>query len=317
VLGRRALLASALSLALGLAGSGACSSGPDRPAATSLPTPAEHDLDVLVVDLGGRPSAIAHGHGALWVADDERGVVVRLDPADGTQLGEPISTSARPTAIAVGDDAIWVSDPGGALTRIDPATGTRREVEIGGAPVDLLAEGPRVWVGDIGAGTVRALGPDGWSTEPVALPGGVVRLAFGGGRLWASGLERTVTPVDPTTGDVGATVEVGEGPIGMAVVDGVLWIADSDDGTVSRVPVDGASRPGPPIPVGRAPVALAADGAAVWVLAQDARTLTRLAAVDGAPRGTVELPMRPRALVATPVGVWVVGVDPAVAVRVR
>jgi streptogramin lyase len=66
-----------------------------------------------VVSLEGRPSAVAHGHGALWVADDERGVVLRLDLADGTPLGEPIPASARPTAIAVADDAIWVSDPGG------------------------------------------------------------------------------------------------------------------------------------------------------------------------------------------------------------
>jgi hypothetical protein len=55
----------------------------------------------------------------------------------------------------------------------------------------------------------------------------------------------------------------------------------------------------------------------VWVLDQDGPSLTRLGRSDGHKVGTaISLPTRPRGLAVTPEGIWVVGVNPSVAVLV-
>ena len=104
----------------------------------------------------------------------------------------------------------------------------------------------------------------------------------------------------------------------MAVTDGVLWVTNSDDRTVSRLGLADGRRLGAPTAVGPAPIAAVVDGEHVWVLDQDGPSLTRLATSDGRVVGeAIDLPMRPRGLAITPSGVWVVGVDPASAVLVR
>ena len=103
----------------------------------------------------------------------------------------------------------------------------------------------------------------------------------------------------------------------MGTAGGLLWVANSEDDTVSRLdPVSGEPR-GQKIAVGDAPIAVAGDGDGVWVLDQDSSTLTRLDAETGEPVGSpIDLPMRPRGLAVTPAGVWVVGVQPSLAVLV-
>jgi streptogramin lyase len=52
--------------------------------------------------------------------------------------------------------------------------------------------------------------------------------------VWVvSGATDLATRVDPKTG-LSTTIEVGDGPAGIVVVDGAVWIANGD-GTVSRV----------------------------------------------------------------------------------
>ena len=111
-------------------------------------------------------------------------------------------------------------------------------------------------------------------------------------------------------------MQVGQGPIGLVVVNDVLWVANSDDDTVvAHQPRERSARSGEPLAVGDAPIAIAVDGADVWVLNQDDASLLRLDAETGEPIGApVALPMRPRGMAVTAAGVWVVGVDPSLAV---
>jgi YVTN family beta-propeller protein len=58
--------------------------------------------------IGGYPSAIAVGEGAVWIADPRTRSVVRFDPKKN-RIVRRIKVGARPRGITVGDGFVWVS----------------------------------------------------------------------------------------------------------------------------------------------------------------------------------------------------------------
>jgi streptogramin lyase len=73
---------------------------------------------------------IAFGEGAVWTSTYNAGVVTRVDPETGDR--SPIDIGGNPAGITVGFGSIWVSNPGnGTITRIAPATGEFHDIEIG------------------------------------------------------------------------------------------------------------------------------------------------------------------------------------------
>jgi DNA-binding beta-propeller fold protein YncE len=285
-----------------------------RPLGTIAPVPAQ------LVALDGRPAAVTSTTGSLWVADDERNVVVQLDDADGHQIGKPIPVVDAPTALDASEGVVWVAGATGGVSRIDAATATviGEPIDVGGVLVDVAVEGDRVWVADIEAGGVRAVdATTGEVGKPIVVTGGAVRLVTGATRLWVSGIERTVTAIDTTTGEPDAPIDIGNAPIGMALDGDVLWVANSDDDTVARLDVRTGRAVGAPIAVGNAPIAVDVEGDDVWVLDQDDQTVTRLRARDGSRVATYALGTRGRGVTAAPGGVWVVGVEPSAAALIK
>jgi hypothetical protein len=57
--------------------------------------------------IGQRPTGIAAGNGAVWVAD-AAGAVLRLDPARA-RVAARIGVDGSPTGVAVAADAVWAS----------------------------------------------------------------------------------------------------------------------------------------------------------------------------------------------------------------
>lgn len=118
-------------------------------------------------------------------------------------------------ALAFGEDGVWVAksdDPGADeidIVRIDPSSvavdDTSTTVKAG-VPVRIAAGEGGVWTTLIGGPVPSA------ADEP-------------------SG----VAVVDPTTGDLVTTVDVGERPSGIATGAGAVWVANAGDGTVTRI----------------------------------------------------------------------------------
>jgi streptogramin lyase len=216
---------------------------------------------------------------------------------------------------AVADGVVWVIDATGTATRVDSAQQSERlQVDLGGTLVDVVAADGSVYVGDIERGVVHELdAATGAARRQLTVPDGVVRLALDGPRLWVTGTDHTVTPIDRTTGVAGPPVEVGNGPIGLAVADGTVWVANGDDATVSRLDAATGARRGPDVAVGSGPVAIAVHGEDVWVLAQDVGRVTHLRASTGErAEPDIAVPAglrRARDLVVTDAGVWIVGTD--------
>lgn len=301
-----ALLAGALLL------TGACTSSSRGPGAASAPATAAAGPAIEITPLEGRPSAVVVTGSTLWVADDERGVVVRLDAANGRQLGAPIAMTPHPVAIDADAVHVWVGDRDGDVTRIDVATGTTAPpISLGGQLTDLVVDGPTVWVADIEAGSVTPI--DGATSavgSPIVVPDGAVRLGVTASGLAVTNLDHTVTTIDRATHAVSPAVTVGNGPIGIAAApDGSLWVANSDDGTVQRV---GAAT----IKVGSSPTVIAFDHGDLCVIDHDSRDLARVAIASGTVIAQVSLGSTPRDLAVADAGVWVAAIDPSAVILV-
>jgi len=228
---RRTILSAFLPVVIAVSGCGS----------TKAPQPVPTNARTLrlapqTLRVGGAPVAIAAGAGAIWVADNTGGLVLRLDPRSGRQIGKPARVGAGPLAITAGPGGAWVATGAGTVEHLDPGTG---------AP-----DGPPVTVAD----------PNG--------------IATGGGSVWVTNRQAsTVTRIDERTRRVvGAAIRVGRTPADIVAGFGSIWIANVDDGTVSRLDERTGKPIGGPIPVADAQVlALAVDRDGVWVASTDIR----------------------------------------------
>ena len=157
----------------------------------------------------GLAEGVAVGAGSVWVSRDVGlGQILRLDPVSGST--EHVWNDVTPHLnLKFGDGSLWVADERG-LARIDAQTNLLRRVS-----------GIR---GNCGRGV-----------------GGCV--AAGGGSGWTSHINKgEVFKVDDA-GQISATYPLGIGSGWMAFADGVLWVGNLDEGTVTGIDgVTGATR---------------------------------------------------------------------------
>jgi YVTN family beta-propeller protein len=98
--------------------------------------------------VGQRPTAIAAGEGAVWVANTGSDTVTRIDPGSPPTT-ETIGVGDGPVAIAVGAGAVWVANAGdGTIQRIDPDPPYKivETIKTGNAPSGIAFGDGFVWV---------------------------------------------------------------------------------------------------------------------------------------------------------------------------
>jgi YVTN family beta-propeller protein len=103
------------------------------------------------------------------------------------------------------------------------------------------------------------------------------------------GPERVAPIVNPPPGALGrvvATIPVGADPADVLASDGAVWVANTAQGTVSRIDpaTNTVTRT---IQVGRDPVRLAAGFGSIWVANQTSQTVVRIDARTGQPQATI------------------------------
>jgi serine/threonine-protein kinase len=248
------------------------------------------------IRVGGNASALTLADGSVWVLSnqDAIGSITRIDPTTGAIVGGPIPVGrphdldrTEPDQIAAGRGSLWVthnfqSTEGETVSRVDIATGKTvgRAIEVSIGPDSVAVGGGSVWVGAdkgvwrIDAETGKVVG------KPIALTGEV---AFGDGSLWVADYdERRVWQLNPSTGGIaGASTDLGQRPVDVAVGEGFVW-ATSDradqgnEGTVVRIDPRTGGIVGDPIPVGVDPEDLAVGEGAVWVTDPSGDRVARL-----------------------------------------
>jgi len=230
------------------------------------------------------------GYGAIWTATCRPGGLVRLDPETG-EVTDRISIPGLPSlegangTIAAGAGGIWlVVDDRGCedcrLVRVDPGTldvEDSARLEAGSAGV-VVAAGS-VWVTNPIADVLQMVDPDReGSVKKIPVGEGPRFVAAGEGGVWTHDeLGGSVTKVDPTSGEVIATITAdelaGEGG-DVAVGGGSVWIRT---GSTLLIRIDPSTdqvveRFGPR--AGNGGVAVTAG--AVWLSAYDRDTVWRL-----------------------------------------
>jgi len=168
---------------------------------------------------------LAVGRGAVWAIDSAGGSVWRIDPRSHAK--RRLGAGLDAVSLAVGGRALWVAGSSG-VTKIDPVSG----VVIDSAPV----------------------GPQTFSER--------ASVAVGAGAVWYAASSTTLlSKVDPQLVQRSDSLTVGRGASGLSVKDGTVWVANSRDGTVTRIDPGGRSRT---ITLGHTPGDVVAAYDAVW-----------------------------------------------------
>jgi class 3 adenylate cyclase/streptogramin lyase len=230
----------------------------------------------ISVGAGAVPFGVAAGYGAVWVAvlRGSRSVVLKFGPVVGDLRGttpygrrgtSPVLVGLQP--LAVGAGAVWAIDPAaGGIWRIGPRGEPARELIDGLGPRALAAGRDALWVASLFG--VSKIDPATGSELGSALIGSgdlseSVSVAVGLDAAWfASSSTPKLSKVDLESVSTSATFAVGQGPSGIATGEGAVWVANSRDGTISRIDPNGGKEQ--IVRLGQTPGGIVAAYSAVW-----------------------------------------------------
>jgi YVTN family beta-propeller protein len=268
---------------------------------------------VADVAVGLRPSGLAVGDGAVWVANADASTVSRISLASG-KVTDTIGVGAHATDVAVGSGAVWVANGDDeSLTRIDSRFGAVQDaIDLGGGPalepqpVFAVSTGDdSVWVTS-GARHVLRIDPrtDGYvSTITVSLS--PLAVAYGDGALWVASAAR-LSRIEPATNVVTASTAV-PGAAAVAAGHDRVWLIVPGElhGEVWRF--DPRSlRPTATVQVGVQPSGIAiGDDGTIWVANSGDGTISRLDPGTASVVGTIRLGERPTGIAFGAGKVWV------------
>jgi YVTN family beta-propeller protein len=236
--------------------------------------------------------------------------IVALDPSGS--IAATVSVGARPVAITSGAGALWVANlDDQSVTRVDVASRRAvRAIPIGDAPTALAATRTAVWVTG-GTDDVSKIDPRYdrlTSTRSVGASnqfyGGTVRPTLAAfGSIWIVSPDGVVLRIDPRSGRVLESVDVGNAPSAITKGAGSVWVTNSADGTVTRI--DPTTLVATTIPVGHGPAAVAVNAAGAWIANAGDNALVRVDTGTNAVAGTTTVGEGPTAVLATPTALWV------------
>jgi hypothetical protein len=176
---------------------------------------------VADVRLGAQPGEVVSGGGYLWVAEEQRESVVRVDPK--TLNFTPDGMGIDPSELAFGDGSLWAYDPlGGLAAQVDPNLNQNPTPTLFTLPPcptkpaicrfggGITVSHGSVWIG-LNVSDAVKLGVV-WQVDPNASPKPRVtrtvsnvpagQLTSGGGSIWTSGWFGVTyaAQIDETTG---------------------------------------------------------------------------------------------------------------------
>jgi protein kinase-like protein len=243
-----------------------------------------------------RPTALAVAGGDVWATSYRSRRAVRIDARSLRRGASSDRIPVGTTDMTADGDTLWlVSEQSNTLTHVDARTGkllgTPQELPPGN-PFAVAADGDAVWVGSRGSRNrnpvQQVLRVDKRTRQVKAYPvsRGVVDLAVSRTAVWVTNARgSSVTRL--AKGDGGQrTIGVGREPKGIAVGAGLVWVANSGDGTVSVIRSEGSSDRVGQVSVGPAPQLITYGGGGAWVTLRDTSEVVR---VDRSPATTARV----------------------------
>jgi YVTN family beta-propeller protein len=219
------------------------------------------------------PSDIAAGEGGVWVSNGPDNSVVRVSP-DANEVVDTVATnrcSGYDAAIAVGGGAVWFVCSIG-IAQIDPGSNTAHRLRyLGLAPRAITFGLGAVWVSNAD-NTVSRINPRTHQVDTLTVARDPRGLDTGYGAVWVSAfgadaISRLAAAPEDGSRIGSESIHVGDGPVDVAVGAGGVWIANSRDGTVSRIDPQ-SNHVIATIRVGHSPQGIAVGAGSVWVSVQ-------------------------------------------------
>jgi serine/threonine-protein kinase len=207
------------------------------------------------------------------------------------------------------------------LVKYNPTTqAVSAAVDPGGAPSEMTVGAGAVWVAHTEGpdrSTISKIDPQAEEAgKRVVLPFYVDDLAVGGiagqEALWTSHDDRTITRLDPDTGNHVASIDFGEtsegrgsGPGALAIGEGAVWVCLFEQGAVARIDPD-TNRIEATIDVGEQPAAITIGGGSVWVVNFVDATVSRIEPTTDRVVQTIDVGAQPTDVEFGEGAVWVV-----------
>ena len=147
---------------------------------------------------------VVAGAGSVWVASDDKGVIVRVDPASN-QVTASIEVDPGTYYLAFGLGSLWaVSAERQSLQKVDPQTNmVVRRTGLGREPGFLVAGEGAVWVQEQGDGTLARIEPESGAISGRVKIDETLKygdIDAGGGKVWLrTTAGQTFVVVDPGT----------------------------------------------------------------------------------------------------------------------
>lgn len=215
----------------------------------------------------------------------------------------------RPDSVAVDASSVWVSDAAcGVVVRIDKATEeVTGSVVVGTSASGVTVAGGSVWVGTRFDSTVARIDPGRLVVvDAVPVPGYALGLSASGNDVWATDpVLGSVYRIDASSGELVQTVVVGANPHNIAVGDGVIFVTNNDDDTVSMVGYRNQNAIRVDMEVGASPLHVALGEGSIWVTDSGDGAVRRLDPETGATEAVIDVGVWPHALAYAAGSVWV------------
>ena len=107
---------------------------------------------------------------------------------------------------------------------------------MGAIPAFVAFRYGSAWISNYRGDSVSVVRPGSERPETIAVPGGPLGIAAGGGAIWVVTFwSKELVRIDPETRRVLRRIPVGAGPLDVAVGGGAVWVTNRDDKTVSRI----------------------------------------------------------------------------------
>ena len=195
------------------------------------------------ITAGGKNASLAAGEGSVWVTNGEADAIDRVDPSSLETVGKPIAVGKQPFAIDVGDGIVYVgNEEDETVSQVvvgdDKAFSA---IDVPARPFGIEYHDPRVYIGTAN-GEIQVTPFDETST----IAGAAVTLPEDTGAVFIDAARESIWTTQPVTNTVtrftlesgeqiGEPIEVGASPQALGVGDDFVWVANGDDGTVTKI----------------------------------------------------------------------------------
>lgn len=203
---------------------------------TSLPR-------IATIQLGGDPDWMVIGDDAVWISNEKRKSVFRIDPKKNRVVARVTFTDPPCSGLALGFGSLWVPICGKqpSLVRIDVKTNkisATLPVGPGDDEGSITAGGGSAWIVNGQGALLRIDTERNAVAQWIPLPAGSHNPLFAEGIVWVTGNETNqLTLVDAATGAVLTSIPVGPKPRFLTAGAASIWTLNQGDGSITRVDI--------------------------------------------------------------------------------